>query len=320
MNGYFCFKIPQFKFMRNNNLYVVTTVFNPEGYRNRYELYNTFAKYIEDSGAILYTVELAIGNKPFHVTQADNPHHIQIRTKNVLWYKENLINIGIGRLPNDWEYMATIDADVSFTRHDWVKATIHELQYYKMIQMFTHANDLDSDYQVMKQHLGFVYAYNNKIVNNELQKAHEGVVGFQHPGYAWAYRRETIDDLKGLLDVGILGSADNYMALSLVGQVDLSLVLEFHPNYKKAAHDWQTLALEHIGKRFGYLKTHLNHYYHGSKKDRGYQTRWKILEETQFDPIKHLKKDSQGMLKLIDPKGLIEPKLVQYFKSRKEDK
>jgi len=305
----------------NNNLYVVTAIFNPEKYRNRYELYHDFAKYIKDSGAILITIELAIGNQEFMVTDSNNPHHIQLRADSVLWYKENLLNIAIGRLPTDWKYVATIDADISFNRYDWVKQTIHELQYFKVIQMFTHANDLDSDYEVMKQHIGFVFAYNNKLfIDDKLQEAHEGIIGFQHPGYAWAWTRDAIDDLEGMIDVAILGSADNYMALALVGQSKLALASKFHPNYKKAILDWQKRAEKYIGGRIGYLKTHLNHYYHGSKKDRGYVDRWKILVDVKFDPSKHLKKDSQGLLKLVDPNGEIEPKLVQYFKSRKEDK
>ena len=100
--------------MSNNNLYVITTVFNPEGYESRYKLYREFKKYIEESGAILYTIELATGNQNFMITEKDNHKDIQLRTDSIIWYKENLLNILLNRLPYDAEYIANIDADILF--------------------------------------------------------------------------------------------------------------------------------------------------------------------------------------------------------------
>lgn len=304
----------------NNNLYVVTAVFNPERYKSRYDLYHKFEKFIKDSGAILYTIELAIGNQEFVVTQENNPQHIQLRTDSVLWYKENLLNILISRLPHNWEYVATIDADVTFMRPDWVKETIHELQNFKVIQMFTHAHDLDNDYEIMQTHIGFIFAFNNKLfVDKKMQKAHEGVKGYQHPGYAWAYRRETLNELGGLLDIGILGSSDSYMSFGLIGKSSLSLQKGLNINYKKAVFNWEKLAAKHVNGNIGYLRTHLIHYYHGKKKDRGYDTRTKILVDNNFDPTIHLKKDTSGLYKLVHNDTDLKNAIITYFKSRRED-
>jgi hypothetical protein len=44
-------------------------------------------------------VELAFGNRPFEVTDPDNPRHVQVRSGHELWHKENLVNLGVARLP-----------------------------------------------------------------------------------------------------------------------------------------------------------------------------------------------------------------------------
>ena len=106
-------------------LYVVTPIINPRRYESRYKLYEKFQKMANDSGAVLYTIEAAYGNRPFQITDPSNPQNIQVRTNTELWHKENLINMAVQRLPSDWEYVAWIDADVSFARPDWVAETIH---------------------------------------------------------------------------------------------------------------------------------------------------------------------------------------------------
>src|SRR6266704_546709 len=96
------------------DLYVVTAVSNYERYKSRYRLYRDFEKRCLDAGAKLYTVEAAFGERPHEVTNRDNPQHIQLRTSSQLWHKEQMINIGISRLPSDWKYMAWVDCDVVF--------------------------------------------------------------------------------------------------------------------------------------------------------------------------------------------------------------
>jgi hypothetical protein len=44
----------------------------------------------------------------------------------------------------------------------------------------------------------------------------------------------------------------------------------------------------------------VNHYFHGEKKDRNYNNRWRLLVQMNFDPITDLKKDTQGLWQLQD--------------------
>src|SRR5260221_13358905 len=101
-----------------DRLQVFAVVSNPRRYRTRYDLYQRFAAHMAASGVVLWTVEMAFGERRFAITDAANPHHIQVRSPHELWLKECLINLAVRRLPADWRYLAWIDADVAFARRD----------------------------------------------------------------------------------------------------------------------------------------------------------------------------------------------------------
>ena len=305
--------------MCKEKLYVITTIFNPVGYNSRYTLYNKFKKYVEYSGAELVTIELIFGNeKEFAVTTKDNPLNIQLRVEQALWYKENLINIAVERLPKDAKYIAWIDADVTFTNVDWVEDTILELKKHDFIQMFTHAYDLNKKHEVFQTHIGFIFAYNEKyFIDDTLTVAHEGVKGNGHPGYAWAATLDAFKKVGGLIDFAILGSADNNMAFAMVGDVHKSTGSHTSQGYTDKLVNWQQNFLANT-KSVGYLNSSLMHYWHGSKKNRGYQWRWKILIENDYNPQTDLIKNNDGLI-LLENKSQMVEQIFDYFKSRAED-
>src|ERR1700677_494960 len=106
--------------MNKQDLHIIAVISNPANFKSRYRLYREFEARMLKEGANLYTVELAIGDQEFAVTDSSNGKHIQLRTNDELWHKENLINIAISRLPDEAEYVAWIDADVQFLRADWI--------------------------------------------------------------------------------------------------------------------------------------------------------------------------------------------------------
>lgn len=310
-------------------LYVITVVFNPVRFRSRWALYKKFEKHIEDSGAILYTVECAFGEREFAITESDNPRHIQVRTSHELWIKENLINLAFTRLPADWKYAAWVDADVKFVRPDWVGETLHKLQHYQVVQMFSEAQDLGPNYEPFMRHLGFMYSYLNGIkypanAGYYYPKV-TGPAGLNvyHPGFAMAARREAINKLGGLIDCAVLGAADNHMAKALIGDGHLSYHPDVTPEYKRQIDEWEQRAELHIRRNVGYVEGLLLHNWHGPKRDRKYWDRWKIIVDNQFDPHLDLKKDSQGLWQLVDrlePRSIkLRDQVRQYFAQRNED-
>jgi len=333
------------------HLYVVTVVTNPMRYYIRYKLYHAFAKMVEDAGGILYTVELALRDRHFEVTDYNNPRHIQLRSPEILWHKENLINIGISRLPADAEYVAWIDGDVQFARPDWVQETLHQLQIYKVVQMWSHSVDYGPEHQPIAQ-CGSLFAsylkdrhvlqpiarnpapapaaratlpatkathvYDTRAVFQSPESL-AATKGLMHTGYAWAARRSAISDLGGLGDIGILGSGDRHMAYALLGQVDKSFPVGISRSYVNYWTRWQERAETYIQRKVGVVNGTVNHYWHGSKQHRRYQDRWKILVGDGFDPELDLKYDFQGLLQLTGRNMRLRDDIIQYFNVRNED-
>lgn len=299
-------------------LYVVTSITNPARYRVRYHLYRQFEKYITDSGGILYTIEGALREREYEVTELGNPRHIRVTTTNELWHKENLLNLAIQRLPPDWKYVCWIDADIKFSRPDWVAETIHKLQHFSVVQMFSQAVDLDPQCRMIQPTRdGFAFWYHQ----NKDKSVRSSRYGISHPGYAWAFRREAIDALGGLIDWGIVGSGDWHMACALVGQVEKSFapIKKSCPNYLLWCSEWQARAEQHIKRNIGYVDGLLTHYWHGAKRNRFYFDRWKILADARFNPVTDIKRDWQGMWQLSGNKIDFRDQLRAYLASRDED-
>lgn len=306
----------------NDQLHVISVISNPVRYQSRYHLYEKFEQYMQAAGVQLWTAELAFGDRPFMITKPHQPRQIQLRTLAEIWHKENLINIALRYLPNDWQYVAWIDADIEFKRTDWVSETLHQLQHYQVIQMWESCVDLGPQEQVIATHQSFISQYQKGKPYCYGQK---GRMYYEqwHPGYAWAANREAIEGTGGLIDYAILGAADNHMAHAYIGKMDFSAAKGLSPNYYKLLNYWQQRADRSVRRDVGYLPGTIWHHWHGKKKDRKYHDRWKILVEYQFDPDRDLKRDSQGVYTLHDHGDVrsvrLRDDIRRYFRSRNED-
>lgn len=306
-----------------DKLYVITAVFNPQRYRTRWSLYKRFEQYIlNNKEAHLVTVEYVFGQREEALIEDVSENHtvIHLRGASEFWAKENLLNIGIQHLPEDWKYVAWIDADVSFIRPDWVGETIQQLQHYQIVQMFQLSIDVDPTYIPFSMSSGFVNDWINGVPDygGPYQKKWKPANTF-HTGYAWAARKEALRNIGGLLDWAILGSSDNHFARCLVGQWEGSVNRGVHKEYKELLKIYQERCLKYINKNIGYVPGSLIHYFHGAKENRRYKDRWKILVEHQFQPSKHLKRDWNGLYQLTDENPELVKDIREYFRQRNED-
>jgi len=311
-------------------LYVVTMISNPVRYKSRYELYRKFAEVMKQADANLITIEIAFGERPFEITEAGNPMHIQLRTIEELWHKENALNIAINylaQLDPSAKYIAWVDADVLPMRpcREWLEETVHQLQHYQFVQMFESAFDLDPKSMIigqpqisfMSQYVKSGYKDPNKggFWNDYYTNAHG------HPGYAWAANIDALSMVGGLLDFPILGAADRHMALGLIGCMEQSFESKQFA-YTRKLLEWQNKCTRWIKKDVGYVSGSIYHFWHGSKKDRGYVSRWKILVENQYNPETDIKPDYQGLLQLETwdiRQIMLRDQIRTYFRQRNED-
>jgi hypothetical protein len=317
-------------------LYVVTCVANPARYRSLYRLYRSFAEHVAAAGAILYTVEAAFGTRPFEVTEAGNPHHIQVRTSEELWLKENLMNLGIARLPADAQFIATIDADFTFVRGDWAQETIQQLQHYAVVQMFNQVAYLDPDEKIISHRTPFVENKLRASLHFHRDRSTGAMTpgGYPNgseaaasylgpPGGAWAYRRASLDALGALIDYCILGAGDYFMAAGLFGLVDEIIPAGYAPEFRAQLLQWQDRAVRAVRSNVGVVPGVALHHWHGPMRDRNYQAREQILVKYDFTPAHDLKRDSQGLWQLEDdhtPRfSRMRDDIRSYFRARNED-
>lgn len=311
----------------NDPLYVVTSYFNPMRWKSRKRLYDAFAKHMQDSGVILYTHEIAFGDRPYEVTDKNNKFHIQSRTKNELWLKENALNLAVQRLPENWKYVAWIDADITFVRPDWAEETKQCLQHDPVVQMWSVAQDMAPDFTPVQTFQSFAYCYRNNIKRaSSLSEAKNlndyygnQEYAYRHPGFAHAMTRQAWDDLGGLIDFAILGSADYSQCMALIGEAEKTLPAKIDNGYKEQVLIWQDRALKYIAGNFGYVPGTIMHSHHGPKRFRHYKERWSILVDNKFDPEFDLKRDAFGLWQLTDRNPKLHRDIAKYFAERCED-
>ena len=301
----------------SDTLHVVAVISNPCEYKRRWKLALDFFKRMEATKNVkLYVAELCYGDQEFKVTNEDCPRHLQLRTQVPLWIKESLISVLVRKLlPPDWKAFAWIDADVEFfggsNTDSWALDALKVLNgAANVVQLFSVMLDMDAQGATMQAFQGAAYQYVNKM------KRGNGI-NFYHPGYAWAMTREFFEATGGLFETAILGSGDNIMFGAWTEQRVLNT--ESSPGYLRAFEEY----LERCKKakvRIGYIPYVMRHYFHGTKKSRGYDTRWKLLVKYNFDPTIHLDRDENGLV-VVNEKFPIELQdaIMQYFWSRNED-
>jgi hypothetical protein len=340
-------------------LFVLCPIYNPIRYKARWRLYERFAKHVKDSGGVLVTIEASFRDrhhaldegetqhetpihqtapeKPteFHRSRTDHPHmYIKVRCDSEFFLKENLLQLAMNRLPPEARYIAWVDGDVAFTRPNWVGETVHQLQHWDWVQMWSDAVDVGPLYMPIATHKSFMWCLHHNLPlpsgslawDQYYQPAparQPGAPNLWHPGYAWAARREALDAVGGLIQFAVLGAGDNHMARALVGKVEESFHPNVHPRYQELLREWQTRALRHIDHRVGYVSGLLIHYWHGAKVRRNYWQRWRILVEQQFNPDTDIQQNTQGVLELVDAgderRRILRQRLMRYLRARHED-
>jgi hypothetical protein len=298
-----------------DKLNVIIVISNPCLYAKRYILLKEFVNRFdqEEENVNLFIVELIYTNQKFIVTDKKNKNHLQIKTDTPIWHKENMINLGVKYLlPKNYKAFAWIDADLEFENNTWAIDTLKILNGCKdVVQIFSHCIDMNHDESTLNTFNSLGYCYTKRKEYNI-----KGL-DYWHPGYAWAMTRKSYEKIGGLYDKGVLGSGDSIMALSFINKVSKMHNINYHSDYNNSMLEFQKKVK---GLRLGYTPGVIRHYYHGTKQNRQYTERWKILMKHSYSPEKHLTYDDNGVL--IPTKNFsyeFKEDILNYFKERKED-
>ena len=296
-------------------LNVIIVISNPCLYEKRYILLKEFVKRLveEEEHVNLFIVELVYGDQKFIITNKNNKNHLQLKTEVPLWHKENMINLGVKYLlPKDYKAFAWIDADIEFESSTWALDTLKILNGHKdIVQLFSHCVDMDEEKNNLNIFNSFGYCFEKQ--KNYTTKGTD----YWHPWYAWAITRKAYEKLNGLYDKGILGSCDSIIAMSLINKCNSITNSNYHIDYNNSMLVYQNIASK---LRLGYTPGIIRHHYHGSKANRKYTERWKILMNYKFSPYTHITYDLSGII--IPTQSFSQEfknEIYNYFKERKED-
>lgn len=301
----------------DNTLHVIGMISNPVRYHSRIRLFmEWYREMLLTPNVKVYVVEVAFGDRQFEVTEANNPQHLQLRTRQELWLKENAINLAVKHLlPTNWKYLCWSDCDVFWPDKGWAKETIHQLQHFQVVQPWQNCLDLGPYGEVTKAFDSFCYVNSLHV---PMQTCPTQPYRYAHTGFVWACTRKFWENTRGLMEWCLVGSADHHMGWGMINKVMYSVHGGMTESFKRRAREWQDAAYRVTKGSLGYVKTRLEHKFHGSKRNRFYRERWSIFTTHKFDPDKDIGYDEQGLVVLLG-KSDMEHEIMDYNRSRLED-
>jgi hypothetical protein len=302
----------------DRNLYVILPYFNYCGYQSRKRLFLDFVDRIKGRANVRIVIAEAreASKETFDLPRdLDGVYlHVRIVTRHRIWIKECLVNVAARKLPKDWQYVAWIDADLTFLNPAWVQNTIQRLKSHDVVQMFHQCVNLGPEGEVFKIDTAFMYMRERS--GKPYHKAAK--YGFWHPGYAWACNRKAFDQMNGLVDWAILGSGDRHMALALIGLVEHSHPGNIHGEYARLLREFQDRCK---GLQSTFVPGTIVHHFHGNLADRKYQERWSLLTRPgdAYDPSSDIVRNAHGVVQLTPKGARLQERFSDYFLGRNED-
>jgi hypothetical protein len=308
--------------MRAELLHVITARFNPLRWEAPERHYRDWVEHMLDSGVKLTVVECQYGERPHVANLGPHVNHVAVRASNPAWTKENLINIGIQRVP-EADYICWADADVFFEKSGWAAEVVQALQLYRFIQPWHQAIDRGPRGEILNDGRSFRSFCHQYEQGEPLIPDRHGwkTYGhhYPHPGFCWATTRRVLEYCGGLFELGGMGASDHAMALALVGKARHATPKDCNGRFVEHLLRWEERIRHAVHGRIGYVHNVINHRFHGKKKNRAYLDRWQMFLRHGFDPDTDLKRNTYGVLEWSGAKPELEREWMLYLRARAED-
>lgn len=295
---------------------IITSYFNPAGFKIKRENYFQFRKQFENEGIFLLTLEQVTKNSDL----SNLKNVISIQGGAILWQKERLLNLGISHLSKEYKFIFWMDCDILFENLNWIEASVVKLQNTPVLQPFSKVYRLPKDIKQAQEigeswnSFGFVYKQNTDLLLSGNFDLHG------HTGFAWAANREVLKF--GLYDRCILGSADHMMAHAFVGDWESPCIVRILGRMNPILKDFQTWAKKVYSitqAQIDYVENKIFHLWHGNEVNRKYVSRNKMLVKMGFSPNQDLKLGKNGLWEWKTKNQALMEFCKNYFYERKEE-
>ncbi len=272
-------------------------LFNPAQTKRILMNYFYIKNILERQGLPVFTLELVYeGRTP------ELPDAFHVSTNSFLFHKENLYRILETKIPPCYKKLAFLDADVYFTDKTWYAKTSKLLDSFDVVQPFERAHWLDLTYKKTMLTRKSVVCNNKQLWDFTY-----------HPGFAWCMTRKWYNQV-GFFDYAVSGSGDTLSTAAwlqkLFPEKFQSLPTPLKPIYAEFVN--------HPAPKITYLKdTDIYHLYHGSRENRQYAERHKMLD-IKADIRDMLQKNKESVWEWKEASKW-NPVYLDYFKKREDD-
>lgn len=310
---------PATKYNYTNDLWIISCYYNSNSYKTKPKNFELFMERIEEAKINHLIVECAFKDQQFSLPKSKNI--LRIKTPDIMWQKERLLNIALENLPVRCKNILWIDCDVLFENPDWAKETVEKLKHYRVVQPFKEAIRLPKGFthyvgQGEKYYsFGYINSENPYIVSEGRFDLHG------HTGFAWASHKSIFAKV-GFYDVCIAGSGDHMMAHSFVGDWTtkcIKRVIGNNENFYNHYTEWSKKIYPKIKSKISYVEGALLHLWHGDVENRNYVVRQRTLEEYQFNPYEDIALNNNNCWKWEGKNDKLAKWAEEYFVLRKED-
>lgn len=301
------------------DFWVVTSFLNPSRYLTKRKNYEVFLASLASVAVPCLTVECAFRDEPFELEASRCVLHV--RSTDILWQKERILNLAIATLPDECTKVAWLDCDILFNSPLWAKEVASLLDDYAVLQPFASVVRLprgalfDDGTGKRWPSFGAVYQRDRDAAGSGKFDPHG------HTGFAWAARRDLLEKV-GLYDACIAGSADHLMAHVFARQFDNDCVTRIVGStgpYRDHFFRWANRTDAIVGGKLTAGSSLLRHLWHGEEIHRRYVERNQQLIHSSFDPDRDITLAANGCWKFHGDSTPLRQWMIDYFASRKED-
>jgi len=279
---------------------------------------------------VLYA-EMALHERGFELPDLVREDQLPVKVcgDNILWQKEALLNKLLEHLPDDCDKVCWIDCDVLFQDEDWQANVCDALQKYRLVQCFDWAGMLPKGVEFVDtidinsfptrfDDCSKVYGYACGMFDKQIQ------LGNGHPGFAWAIRRETLEEMaKGgpaFYDECVFGGADLLIARAATYRHYQPDIADRHTRFHMASYiPWAQRWCDAMGYSVNYAQNQLYHLFHGKMAHRNYDIRLNTMQNIEFDPSQDIEKLDSGLWTVTEAGDRLLPAIRAFFIGRKED-
>jgi hypothetical protein len=319
-------------------LAVVSCFFNPAGSHRRVANFQAYLSAMRNSGVRCLVVELAFGANEFAIVGHDDV--IRLRTNDVLWHKERLLNIGIETLlAEGYRKIAWLDGDVEFADANWPLELANRLEHANLCQVFESigVQEHENGPPIVAPSAVKYFRETGRLYQQPARRGRpmlNGILKGGQSGFGWAARAEVLRQVR-LFEGAVVGGGDKliYIAslaedftsksFAQLSQSRIACSACGHRNrseaYTAQLTDWAQRWSAAVAGKVDYARLYITDMYHGKRDDRGYMSRHDILYRNDFDPAADLYHDATGCLAWREGTDALKREVEAYFLSRRED-